>query len=152
MNKIAFKNKSFFRFEFMNDFLDILQVAKEEFSAKKDLNVDVLFVSALKMKKLNFVYRNKNYVTDILSFPLDSNEELEFLDQIELGQIIISPWKIKKQAKEYNHSLRREFCYIFAHGIAHLFGFDHILESEAKIMNQHVDNIMKKLNITREEN
>ncbi|BDX52423.1 rRNA maturation RNase YbeY [Metamycoplasma equirhinis] len=152
MNKIAFKNKSFFRFEFMNDFLDILQVAKEEFSAKKDLNVDVLFVSASKMKKLNFVYRNKNYVTDILSFPLDSNEELEFLDQIELGQIIISPWKIKKQAKEYNHSLRREFCYIFAHGIAHLFGFDHILESEAKIMNQHVDNIMKKLNITREEN
>lgn len=91
MNKIAFKNKSFFRFEFMNDFLDILQVAKEEFSAKKDLNVDVLFVSASKMKKLNFVYRNKNYVTDILSFPLDSNEELEFLDQIELGQIIISP-------------------------------------------------------------
>ncbi|WP_373597968.1 rRNA maturation RNase YbeY [Metamycoplasma equirhinis] len=152
MNKIAFKNKSFFRFEFMNDFLDILQVAKEEFSAKKDLNIDVLFVSASKMKKLNFVYRNKNYVTDILSFPLDSNEELEFLDQIELGQIIISPWKIKKQAKEYNHSLRREFCYIFAHGIAHLFGFDHILESEAKIMNQHVDNIMKKLNITREEN
>ncbi|WP_373437978.1 rRNA maturation RNase YbeY [Metamycoplasma equirhinis] len=152
MNKIAFKNKSFFRFEFMNDFLDILQVAKEEFSAKKDLNVDVLFVSASKMKKLNFVYRNKNYVTDILSFPLDSNEELEFLDQIELGQIIISPWKIKKQAKEYNHSLRREFCYIFAHGIAHLFGFDHILESEAKIMNRHVDNIMKKLNITREEN
>ncbi len=152
MNKIAFKNKSFFRFEFMNDFLDILQVAKEEFSAKKDLNVDVLFVSASKMKKLNFVYRNKNYVTDILSFPLDSNEELEFLDQIELGQIIISPWKIKKQAKEYNHSLRREFCYIFAHGIAHLFGFDHILESEAKIMNQHVDNIMKKLNITREAN
>ncbi|WP_373436924.1 rRNA maturation RNase YbeY [Metamycoplasma equirhinis] len=152
MNKIAFKNKSFFRFEFMNDFLDILQVAKEEFSAKKDLNVDVLFVSASKMKKLNFVYRNKNYVTDILSFPLNSNEELEFLDQIELGQIIISPWKIKKQAKEYNHSLRREFCYIFAHGIAHLFGFDHILESEAKIMNQHVDNIMKKLNITREEN
>ncbi|TPD98823.1 rRNA maturation RNase YbeY [Metamycoplasma equirhinis] len=152
MNKIAFKNKSFFRFEFMNDFLDILQVAKEEFSAKKDLNVDVLFVSASKMKKLNFVYRNKNYVTDILSFPLDSNEELEFLDQIELGQIIISPWKIKKQAKEYNHSLRREFCYIFAHGIAHLFGFDYILESEAKIMNQHVDNIMKKLNITREEN
>ncbi|WP_373436624.1 rRNA maturation RNase YbeY [Metamycoplasma equirhinis] len=152
MNKIAFKNKSFFCFEFMNDFLDILQVAKEEFSAKKDLNVDVLFVSASKMKKLNFVYRNKNYVTDILSFPLDSNEELEFLDQIELGQIIISPWKIKKQAKEYNHSLRREFCYIFAHGIAHLFGFDHILESEAKIMNQHVDNIMKKLNITRKEN
>lgn len=71
------------------------------------------------------------------------------MDEIELGQIIISPWKIKKQAKEFNHSLRREFCYIFAHGIAHLFGFDHITEEEAKIMNGHVDNIMNKLNIKR---
>ncbi|HFC3009927.1 TPA: rRNA maturation RNase YbeY, partial [Neisseria gonorrhoeae] len=134
---------------FMKDFLDILEESKIEFGAKKSLCVDVMFVTAKKMKKLNNLHRQKNYTTDILSFPLDSQEELNFLDEIELGQIIISPWKIKKQAKEFNHSLRREFCYIFAHGIAHLFGFDHITEEEAKIMNGHVDNIMNKLNIKR---
>ncbi|MGC7182476.1 rRNA maturation RNase YbeY [Metamycoplasma hominis] len=133
----------------MKDFLDILEESKIEFDAKKSLCVDVMFVTAKKMKKLNNLHRQKNYTTDILSFPLDSQEELNFLDEIELGQIIISPWKIKKQAKEFNHSLRREFCYIFAHGIAHLFGFDHITEEEAKIMNGHVDNIMNKLNIKR---
>ncbi|MEX1818046.1 rRNA maturation RNase YbeY [Metamycoplasma hominis] len=133
----------------MKDFLDILEESKIEFGAKKSLCVDVMFVTAKKMKKLNNLHRQKNYTTDILSFPLDSQEELNFLDEIELGQIIISPWKIKKQAKEFNHSLRREFCYIFAHGIAHLFGFDHITEEEAKIMNGHVDNIMNKLNIKR---
>ncbi len=149
MNKINFKNQSFHRFNFMKDFLDILEESKIEFGAKKSLCVDVMFVTAKKMKKLNNLHRQKNYTTDILSFPLDSQEELNFLDEIELGQIIISPWKIKKQAKEFNHSLRREFCYIFAHGIAHLFGFDHITEEEAKIMNGHVDNIMNKLNIKR---
>ncbi|MGC7163707.1 rRNA maturation RNase YbeY [Metamycoplasma hominis] len=149
MNRINFKNQSFHRFNFMKDFLDILEEAKIEFGAKKSLCVDVMFVTAKKMKKLNNLHRQKNYTTDILSFPLDSQEELNFLDEIELGQIIISPWKIKKQAKEFNHSLRREFCYIFAHGIAHLFGFDHITEEEAKIMNGHVDNIMNKLNIKR---
>ncbi|QKX39626.1 rRNA maturation RNase YbeY [Metamycoplasma hominis] len=149
MNRINFKNQSFHRFNFMKDFLDILEESKIEFDAKKSLCVDVMFVTAKKMKKLNNLHRQKNYTTDILSFPLDSQEELNFLDEIELGQIIISPWKIKKQAKEFNHSLRREFCYIFAHGIAHLFGFDHITEEEAKIMNGHVDNIMNKLNIKR---
>ena len=149
MNRINFKNQSFHRFNFMKDFLDILEESKIEFGAKKSLCVDVMFVTAKKMKKLNNLHRQKKYTTDILSFPLDSQEELNFLDEIELGQIIISPWKIKKQAKEFNHSLRREFCYIFAHGIAHLFGFDHITEEEAKIMNGHVDNIMNKLNIKR---
>ena len=149
MNRINFKNQSFHRFNFMKDFLDILEESKIEFGAKKSLCVDVMFVTAKKMKKLNNLHRQKNYTTDILSFPLDSQEELNFLDEIELGQIIISPWKIKKQAKEFNHGLRREFCYIFAHGIAHLFGFDHITEEEAKIMNGHVDNIMNKLNIKR---
>ncbi|BAQ54490.1 rRNA maturation RNase YbeY [Mycoplasmopsis arginini] len=149
MNKLTIKNKSLFCFKFEQDFLNILKEAKEEFGSKKNLSVDLLFVNKFKMKKLNNVYRNKNYTTDILSFPLEAANELDFLDYLELGQIIISPWKIKKQAREFNHSLRREFCYIFAHGVAHLFGFDHQTEEETKIMNGHVDNIMAKLGINR---
>lgn len=149
MNKLTIKNKSLFCFKFEQDFLNILKEAKEEFGSKKNLSVDLLFVNKFKMKKLNNLYRNKNYTTDILSFPLEAAKELDFLDYLELGQIIISPWKIKKQAREFNHSLRREFCYIFAHGVAHLFGFDHQTEEETKIMNGHVDNIMAKLVINR---
>ncbi|MDP4043009.1 rRNA maturation RNase YbeY [Mycoplasmopsis arginini] len=149
MNKLTIKNKSLFCFKFEQDFLNILKEAKEEFGSKKNLSVDLLFVNKFKMKKLNNLYRNKNYTTDILSFPLEAANELDFLDYLELGQIIISPWKIKKQAREFNHSLRREFCYIFAHGVAHLFGFDHQTEEETKIMNGHVDNIMAKLGINR---
>ncbi|MBN4089632.1 rRNA maturation RNase YbeY [Mycoplasma enhydrae] len=150
MNKITFKNSSFSTFNFMKEFLDILDASAKEFGVQKKLLVDVLFVNKFKMKKLNFRYRNKNYTTDILSFPLDAQDELSFLDEIYLGQIIISPWKIKKQAKEFNHSIRREFCYIFAHGIAHLFGYDHQTEQEASTMNAHVDNIMNILGIKRQ--
>jgi len=57
----------------------------------KFIEVDLLFVVAPKMKKLNKLYRNKNYVTDVLSFPFESNLEFSFLDTIPLGQIIISP-------------------------------------------------------------
>ncbi|SGA03051.1 metal-binding heat shock protein [Mycoplasmopsis arginini] len=91
MNKLTIKNKSLFCFKFEQDFLNILKEAKEEFGSKKNLSVDLLFVNKFKMKKLNNVYRNKNYTTDILSFPLEAANELDFLDYLELGQIIISP-------------------------------------------------------------
>ncbi|WP_111518386.1 rRNA maturation RNase YbeY [Metamycoplasma auris] len=149
MNNLNIKNCSLFAFKFKEDFLNILAEAKREFNAPKNISVDLLFVTKFKMKKLNFLHRQKNYTTDILSFPFEAQKELDFLELLELGQIIISPWKIIKQAKEFNHSLRREFCYIFTHGIAHLFGFDHQTEEEAKIMNEHVENIMQRLNITR---
>lgn len=149
MNNLVFKNESFHKFKFLTEFKNILDEAIKEFNLDKFIEVDLLFVVAPKMKKLNKLYRNKNYVTDVLSFPFESNLEFSFLDTIPLGQIIISPWKIKKQAKKLNHSIKREFCYIFTHGIAHLLGYDHQTEEEAKIMNEHVENIMRKMNITR---
>lgn len=149
MNHLTFTNKSFNHFIFLKEYREILDETIKEFGLEKSIEVDLLFVTKNKMKKLNNFYRNKNYTTDVLSFPLNSKIELNFLEVIPIGQIIISPWKIKKQAKEFNHSLRREFCYIFTHGIAHLLGFDHQTEEEAKIMNNHVENIMIKLNIKR---
>lgn len=149
MNHLTFTNKSFYRFIFLKEYREILDETIKEFGLEKSIEVDLLFVTKSKMKKLNNFYRKKNYTTDVLSFPLNSKIELNFLEVIPIGQIIISPWKIKKQAKEFNHSLRREFCYIFTHGIAHLLGFDHQTEEETKIMNNHVENIMIKLNIKR---
>ena len=149
MSHLTFTNKSFHHFIFLKEYIKILDEAIKEFRLNKNIEVDLLFVTKNKMKKLNNFYRKKNYTTDVLSFPLNSEVELNFLEIMLIGQIIISPWKIKKQAKEFNHSLRREFCYIFTHGIAHLLGFDHQTEEEAKIMNDHVENIMTRLNIKR---
>lgn len=149
MNYLTFKNKSFHKFIFFKEYMEILDETINEFKLEKNIQVDLLFVTRFKMKKLNNIYRQKNYTTDVLSFPLDSQVELNFLDNIPLGQIIISPWKIKRQSKEFNHSLKREFCYIFTHGIAHLLGFDHQTREEEKIMNEHVENIMTKLKIKR---
>ncbi len=149
MSHLTFTNKSFHHFIFLKEYIKILDEAIKEFRLNKNIEVDLLFVTKNKMKKLNNFYRKKNYTTDVLSFPLNSEVELNFLEIMPIGQIIISPWKIKKQAKEFNHSLRREFCYIFTHGIAHLLGFDHQTEEEAKIMNDHVENIMTRLNIKR---
>jgi probable rRNA maturation factor len=57
--------------------------------------------------------------------------------------------KIEEQAKEYEHGLKREWCYIFAHGIIHLLGYDHQTKSTEKEMNGIVEEVMKHLGVNR---
>ena len=147
---VLFENKSFSSFDFIDEFNEILNLSIKEFDLKTKipLHVDLLFVTRFKLKKLNNLHRQKNYATDVLSFPFLS-DDLDFLEYLPIGQIIICPYIIKKHAKEFNHSVKREYCYMFAHGVAHLLGYDHQTEEEAKVMNEHVENIMTKMNIKR---
>ena len=54
-----------------------------------------------------------------------------------------------KQAEEYGHSLLREYAFLIAHSMLHLFGYDHMEEVERKEMEMHQKKIMELVNITR---
>ena len=59
-----------------------------------------------------------------------------------MGDIVISKNVAKKQAREYEHSLTREVCFLALHGFLHLLGFDHIKENDEKIMIKLQNKIM----------
>lgn len=99
----------------------LLSVSQKKHYKKK---INIVFVSENKIKKMNFSFRNKNCVTDILSF--------EPFDEGFLGDLIICPIVIKKQAKRNNLTFKQELSYIILHGILHLLGFDH----EKKSVNE----------------
>ena len=67
-----------------------------------------------------------------------------------LGDIFISVDHAKKQAEEYGHSLRREMCFLFTHGILHLLGYDHMTDEQEKEMFGLQDEILGALSIERE--
>ena len=69
----------------------------------------------------------------------------------ELGDIFISVDHAKSQAEEYGHSLRREMCFLFTHGLLHLLGYDHMKEEDEKVMFTLQKEILKELHMTREE-
>ena len=75
-------------------------------------------------------------------FDLDSDELL-------LGDIMISVPKVFAQAEEYGHSVTREFCFLVAHSMLHLLGYDHMTEDEAKVMEAKQANALKELGINR---
>ena len=62
-----------------------------------------------------------------------------------LGDIFINVQAIRDQAKEYGHSLRREACFLFCHGLLHLMGYDHMEPEEEKVMFELQDVILDEV-------
>ena len=54
------------------------------------------------------------------------------------------------QAEEYGHSLKREICFLTAHSMLHLFGYDHIDPKDAAIMEPKQKQILEEMHIVRD--
>lgn len=110
--------------------------------------ISLSFVSEAEIRKLNRDYRDKDIVTDVLSFPLDD----DFAIQTNLlGDIIICCKRAIEQAKEYNHSIKREIVYLVVHSMFHLLGYDHIDESDRIIMRNKEKLALKQIGIYKDE-
>ena len=113
----------------------------------KDANMSLIFIDDNKMKELNKTYRGVDRTTDVLSFALEDNSNIK-LPIRELGEVYISIPKMIEQAKEFNHSEKRELSFLTCHGLLHLLGYDHTRsEEDEKIQFGLQDKILEKLNI-----
>lgn len=102
----------------------------------KSGDVSLLFTDDDNIRRLNKQYRDKDAVTDVLSFP--SEEEGFF------GDIALSLPRAAEQAREFGHSEEREAAFLVAHSMLHLFGYDHETEEQEKEMREKQREIMKK--------
>lgn len=146
---INIENGNSFKYE--EEFKQILENLAVYFDIKKQIILDVSIVNNKKIQKLNKEHRGKNYPTDILSFDFGDSSLYDSLPFLPIGELVISHEKVEQQALEFNHSLKREYCYLFAHGLVHLMGYDHEEENERIKMNKIVDKIFDPLGIKREE-
>ena len=114
--------------------------------------VSLVFVSNEEIKELNETHRDKDSVTDVLSFPqYEGLQEIMEEDcYIALGDIVVSMDRAAEQAEEYGHTLEREVCYLVTHSMYHLLGFDHMDELEKKEMRIREDNVLAELGIERD--
>ncbi|NLK72197.1 MAG: rRNA maturation RNase YbeY [Clostridiales bacterium] len=122
----------------------------EENIISDNIEISVSFVTNEEIKELNTMYRNKNTVTDVLSFPQFENAEQINGDEsiICLGDVVISLEKAKEQALDFGHSNEREIIYLIVHSIFHLLGYDH-MEEEKAIMREKEEKVMSKIRLER---
>lgn len=115
-----------------------------------DYEISLSFVDNKEIHELNRDYRGVDRATDVLSFPLLSDEFDIELEEESLGDIVISLERALEQSIEYNHSFDREVCFLVCHSMFHLLGYDHDTDENTKEMREKEEYILNKLNITRE--
>lgn len=124
----------------------------------ENAEVSVTFVDGDEIRELNARFRNKDSVTDVLSFPqfddiheIVNDAEGDVLSgDLLLGDVVICREVAEKQAEEYGHSYERELMYLFVHSMMHLLGYDHMEEDEKRLMRKAEEEVLSKIGITRE--
>jgi probable rRNA maturation factor len=94
---------------------------------KHNLDLSLVFLKESKMRELNRVYRGKDNPTNVLSF----REE-----ELGLGELVLCPAVIRKDAKKYGITFKAELIRIFIHGLLHLAGYDHEKDADFKKMSR----------------
>ena len=121
------------------DFLYIAQKTLEKTQKSSDVVFSVILVADVRINEINREYRGIDRPTDVITFALlDDKDEYESGMQeeleTELGDVFINRDAVFRQAEEYGHSVRREMCFLFTHGLLHLLGYDHMNEQDEREM------------------
>lgn len=129
---------------------ELFQQAADAVFEELDISFDECEISLLicgdaRIKELNREYREKDYATDVLSFPMSEDP---YEEGGMLGDIAISIDTAKKQAQEADIALEREISFLFIHGLLHLMGFDHELgqEEEEEMFSLQEEILLKLVN------
>lgn len=122
------------------------QVVKKE--KLEDAVFNVILVDNFYIHELNKEYRGIDRPTDVISFALEDEKEVNSPIRI-LGDIYISIDKIKEQSETYGHSYLREFAFLSVHGLLHLLGYDHMTKEDEKVMFAYQEEILKEAGILK---
>ena len=142
----------------------VVEEALDYVGCPYEAEVNLLLTENAQIHEMNKEFRGIDRATDVLSFPMIDYPEpgtFDFLEEQEdcfdpesgeltLGDIVISKEKVLAQAEEYGHSPMREYAFLIAHSVLHLTGYDHMEEEEKARMRGREEELLGKLNITRE--
>ena len=144
---------------------EVIEAAIDYVDCPYECEVNLMLTDNETIHAINKEQREIDRPTDVLSFPMAEYEEPADFSKIEedpmafdpesgeflLGDIVISMDKVWEQAENYGHSREREYAFLIAHSMLHLFGYDHMEEEERKDMEKRQEEILTKTKYTRDE-
>ena len=127
-----------------------------------EVQVNIILTSNEEIQQINLEQRGVDAPTDVLSFPMVEYAypsdftvlEAGGMDSFDpdtgeliLGDIVISVDKVIEQAEKYNHGVKREYAFLITHSMLHLFGYDHLTDSELDKMLKIQEELMEIINV-----
>ena len=111
--------------------------------------LDIYITDEVEGRELNLEARQKDYATNILSYPSDLPAAIVgLMPTLPLGELIICHAVMIREATEQNKEAVQHISHLLIHGILHLLGFDHELgQAEQDEMERFEIEILAGLNI-----
>ncbi len=117
-----------------------------EIAYPEQAQLSLLFSDNREIQRLNNQFRGKNVPTNVLSFPQLEIKPGQSAGEI-LGDIAFALETIRAEAALENKSFDNHLTHLIVHGFLHLFGYDHMEENDAEIMEAHEISALAKLGI-----
>lgn len=142
----------------------VIERCLDEEEVPYEVEVSLTMVDISRIHEINNEYRGIDRPTDVLSFPQIEAKEIGHIDwdqidysscvnydteEVMLGDIILCDEKAKEQAAHFGHSLEREVCFLVAHSMFHLLGYDHMTPEDEKKMVNKQESVLQYLSILR---
>jgi len=127
---------------------DLAELILREEGYPDAAEVTVLFVDETEMASYNERFLDRRGATDVLAFPVEeltpgSTPNVDPLGPpLLLGDIVISPGYVRKQAAELGVSYEDEMSLMVTHGMLHLLGYDHEDDGDAEVMEERERRLM----------
>lgn len=153
-----------FDFDFIEVAEDVINEVLDQEDCPYESEINLILTTDEEIHRTNKEFRDIDRPTDVLSFPMvdfESPAEYDFLEEddsyfhpetgeLMLGDIMISIPRAVEQAKEYGHSVKREYAFLIAHSMLHLLGYDHMTDEERVVMEEKQEQALYALKITRD--
>lgn len=130
---------------------ELFQLWAEAALAQKTdpVTLSIRIVDEIEAQRFNRDYRNKDYATNVLSFPAELPDGLpEEIRRSQLGDLLICSPIVVREAAQQRRPENDHWAHLTIHGILHLLGYDHQLAAEAAIMESLETDILEKLKIS----
>ncbi len=96
--------------------------------------LSLVFSNDERVRELNADYRGKPMATNVLSFPADlPGEQSPGQDRL-LGDVVVAFETISREAEAQGKTFENHLCHLIVHGVLHLLGYDHEIDSSADKM------------------
>ena len=107
--------------------------------------VSVTLVDDDEMRENNLEWRDVDAATDVISLECERPDDPDLAEDepCELGDILLAPDYIARQAARFGTTPADETRLLFVHGLLHLLGYDHLEDDEAEEMETREDELLK---------
>jgi probable rRNA maturation factor len=135
----------------IDDLHSLAELVLREEGYPDDAEVTLLLVSESEMASYNERFLDRNGPTDVLAFPVEEllpgvvPDDDPHGPPLMLGDVIIAPSYVRRQAADHGVSFEDEMALMVTHGILHLLGYDHVDDGDAERMEARERELMTKV-------